>query len=54
MFATSKPLFDLNCYNPYFRRASIGYGGTEKVLVAGAVHSCKVLCRKAKPGCKFD
>ncbi|KAI6229895.1 MFP2b [Aphelenchoides fujianensis] len=35
-------------------RASIGYGGSEKVLVGPAVHSCKVLCRKAKPGCKFD
>ena len=35
-------------------RASIGYGGTEKVLVGPAVHVCKVLCRKAKPGCKFD
>ncbi|KAI6203870.1 hypothetical protein M3Y94_00606900 [Aphelenchoides besseyi] len=35
-------------------RASIGYGGTEKLLVGPAVHSCKVLCRKAKPGCKFD
>ncbi|KAI6232937.1 hypothetical protein M3Y99_00981300 [Aphelenchoides fujianensis] len=35
-------------------RASIGYGGSEKVLVGPAVHTCKVLCRKARPGCKFD
>jgi len=35
-------------------RATIGYAGAEKVLVGPAVHSCKVLCRKAKPGCKFD
>ncbi|KAI6171562.1 MFP2b [Aphelenchoides bicaudatus] len=35
-------------------RASIGYAGSEKVLSGPAVHSCKVLCRKAKPGCTFD
>ncbi|CAD5217977.1 unnamed protein product [Bursaphelenchus xylophilus] len=35
-------------------RASAGYGGTEKVLVGPAVHTSTVLCRKAKPGCKFD
>uniref|UniRef100_A0A1I7SRK2 DUF2147 domain-containing protein n=1 Tax=Bursaphelenchus xylophilus TaxID=6326 RepID=A0A1I7SRK2_BURXY len=35
-------------------RASAGYGGTEKVLVGGAVHASTVLCRKAKAGCKFD
>jgi len=35
-------------------RATAGYGGKENVLVGPAVHSCKVLCRKAKPGCKFD
>jgi len=35
-------------------RASIGYGGSEKVLTGPAVHSVKVLCRKARPGCKFD
>jgi len=35
-------------------RATAGHGKMEKVLVGPAVHSCKVLCRKAKPGCKFD
>ncbi|KAI6185315.1 hypothetical protein M3Y98_00009400 [Aphelenchoides besseyi] len=35
-------------------RATVGYKGEEKVFVGPAVHSCKVLCRKAKPGCKFD
>jgi hypothetical protein len=34
--------------------ASIGHAGSEKLLVGPAVHSCQVLCRKAKPGCKFD
>jgi hypothetical protein len=35
-------------------RASYGYGGSEKVTVGPAVHTTKVLCRKARPGCKFD
>ncbi|KAK0405697.1 hypothetical protein QR680_018145 [Steinernema hermaphroditum] len=35
-------------------RASAGIDGKEHVLVGTAVHSCMVLCRKAKPGCKFD
>jgi hypothetical protein len=35
-------------------RASYGYGGKEQVLVGPAVHRCKVLCRKARPGCKFE
>lgn len=35
-------------------RASIGYDGIEKVLLDPAVHSCMVLCRKAKPGCTFN
>ncbi|KAI6227404.1 MFP2b [Aphelenchoides fujianensis] len=35
-------------------RATAGHKGEEKVLVGPAVHSCKVLCRKARPGCKFD
>uniref|UniRef100_A0A915CMK5 Uncharacterized protein n=1 Tax=Ditylenchus dipsaci TaxID=166011 RepID=A0A915CMK5_9BILA len=35
-------------------RASAGTAGAEKLLVGPAVHSCKVLCRRAKPGCKFD
>ncbi|CAD5220174.1 unnamed protein product [Bursaphelenchus okinawaensis] len=35
-------------------RACFGYGGAEVAIVGSAVHSTKVLCRKAKPGCKFD
>jgi len=35
-------------------RACAGYGGEEVVLTGPAVHSSKVLCRKAKAGCKFD
>uniref|UniRef100_A0A7E4VVY6 Uncharacterized protein n=1 Tax=Panagrellus redivivus TaxID=6233 RepID=A0A7E4VVY6_PANRE len=35
-------------------RATAGVGDKEVVLVGPAVHTCKVLCRKAKPGCKFD
>jgi len=35
-------------------RASYGYGGSEKVVVGPAVHTTQVLCRKARPGCKFD
>ncbi|KAI1726645.1 cytosolic motility protein domain-containing protein [Ditylenchus destructor] len=35
-------------------RASAGHGGQEKLLVGPAVHSCKVLCCKARPGQKFD
>ncbi|VDK18066.1 unnamed protein product [Anisakis simplex] len=35
-------------------RATVGYGGTEKVFVGPAVHTCVVLCRKAKPGCTID
>ncbi|VDN26408.1 unnamed protein product [Gongylonema pulchrum] len=35
-------------------RATVGYGGTEKVFVGPAVHTCFVLCRKAKPGCTID
>ena len=35
-------------------RATAGHGKTEMVLVGPAVHTCRVLCRKAKPGCKFD
>uniref|UniRef100_A0AC34R0E9 Uncharacterized protein n=1 Tax=Panagrolaimus sp. JU765 TaxID=591449 RepID=A0AC34R0E9_9BILA len=31
-------------------RATYGRDGKEVVLLAGAVHPCKVLCRKAKPG----
>lgn len=35
-------------------RASAGHGGQEKLFVGPSVHTCKVLCRKARPGCKFD
>ncbi|GMR54875.1 hypothetical protein PMAYCL1PPCAC_25070, partial [Pristionchus mayeri] len=35
-------------------RACAGHGGKEVMHVAGAVHSSVVLCRRAKPGCKFD
>jgi hypothetical protein len=35
-------------------RACYGYNGKEHVLVGPAVHRCLVLCRKARPGCKFD
>jgi len=35
-------------------KACYGYGGKEQVIVGTAVHSSMVLCRKARPGCKFD
>jgi len=35
-------------------KASYGYQGKENQLVGPAVHSVLVLCRKARPGCKFD
>lgn len=35
-------------------RATVGYGGEEKIFVGPAVHTCFVLCRKAKPGCTID
>ncbi|KAH7697495.1 P40 protein [Aphelenchoides avenae] len=35
-------------------RATYGYGGAEKVFVGPTVHQFKVLCRKAKEGCKFE
>ncbi|CAJ0962938.1 unnamed protein product, partial [Mesorhabditis belari] len=35
-------------------RCSYGAGGKEVVIQGPAVHSTIVLCRKPKPGCKFD
>lgn len=35
-------------------RATAGFGGSEKVMVGLAVHTTMILCRRAKPGCKFD
>ena len=35
-------------------KASAGINGTEKLAVGPAVHSSIVLCRKPKPGCKFE
>jgi len=35
-------------------RASVSVGGKEVLYVGPAVHSTVVLCRKARPGCKFD
>jgi len=35
-------------------KASYGYGGKEITSVGPAVHNVMVLCRKARPGCKFD
>lgn len=35
-------------------RATVGHGGSEKVYVGPAVHTCVVLCRKAKPGCTIN
>lgn len=35
-------------------RASYGYKGKEHEIVGPAVHKVMVLCRKARPGCKFD
>ena len=35
-------------------KACYGYGGKEQVIVGPPVHTTMVLCRKARPGCKFD
>ena len=35
-------------------RATYGFGSKEKVFVGPVVHQFKVLCRKARAGCKFD
>ncbi|CAJ0561101.1 unnamed protein product, partial [Mesorhabditis spiculigera] len=35
-------------------RCSYGQGGKEQLIQGPAVHTTIVLCRKCKPGCKFD